>query len=467
MLLLLRWWVLLWSAVVLAGGLQQTLKPPQEAAAFRLQHVLHHGANRYPKLLKRLDVHHGSILARDDGQLSLISEKRQLVQRLAKRGKRDVDAYFQVQRSLRAQSMAVDWTRDEIRAPDIGDIETIHAFAQISSNAYIEIPGAEDWYDLTPQPYNTTDGFGWEDDGLRGHVYTDRTNKTVIIGVKGTSASFFDNSPTGGNDKVNDNLLFSCCCARVSYLWQTVCDCYSGTYSCNQTCLEKSLAKEDRYYLAAINLYYNVSAMYPDSDIWMSGHSLGGAMASLVGITFGLPTITFEAPGDRLAAQRLHLPLPPGMPANESAIWHFGHTADPIYMGVCNGPTSSCWLGGYAMETTCKSGLECTWDTVTDKGWRVSLTNHRINFVISDVIRDYGKPPKCEALPLCVDCFNWNFVDNSTHAEPKPTTSSTSPSKHTMTSASSRPSTTNPGSKPVKKCKHRNFIGWCKHWQDA
>ena len=50
--------------------------------------------------------------------------------------------------------------------------------------------------------------------------------------------------------------------------------------------------------------------MYPDSNIWVIGHSLGGALASLLGITFGAPVVTFEPPGERMAAQRLHLPTP-------------------------------------------------------------------------------------------------------------------------------------------------------------
>ena len=40
------------------------------------------------------------------------------------------------------------------------------------------------------------------------------------------------------------------------------------------------------------------------------GHSLGGALASLVGVTFGVPVVAFEAPAERLAAHRLHLPSP-------------------------------------------------------------------------------------------------------------------------------------------------------------
>ena len=50
--------------------------------------------------------------------------------------------------------------------------------------------------------------------------------------------------------------------------------------------------------------------MYPDADIWITGHSLGGSLASLLGITFGVPVVTFEPPGERMAAQRLHLPSP-------------------------------------------------------------------------------------------------------------------------------------------------------------
>lgn len=45
--------------------------------------------------------------------------------------------------------------------------------------------------------------------------------------------------------------------------------------------------------------------------------------------------MTFEAPPERLAAGRLHLPKPPGMDYKDMNIWHFGHTADPLYMGIC------------------------------------------------------------------------------------------------------------------------------------
>jgi alpha-beta hydrolase superfamily lysophospholipase len=64
------------------------------------------------------------------------------------------------------------------------------------------------------------------------------------------------------------------------------------------------------FYPVGVNLYNNVTYLYPDANIWVIGHSLGGALASLVGVTFGAPVVAFEAPGEKLAATRLHLNLP-------------------------------------------------------------------------------------------------------------------------------------------------------------
>lgn len=58
-------------------------------------------------------------------------------------------------------------------------------------------------------------------------------------------------------------------------------------------------------------------------------------MAALLGLTFGIPTVTFQTPAERLAAQRLHLPSPPAIDYADFPMWHFGHTADPVFMGVC------------------------------------------------------------------------------------------------------------------------------------
>ena len=73
------------------------------------------------------------------------------------------------------------------------------------------------------------------------------------------------------------------------------------------------------------NLYNNVTVMFPHAQIWLTGHSLGGGIAALLGTTFGAPVVAFESPGDQLAATRLHLPTPPGAPGD--GIIHVYHTA--------------------------------------------------------------------------------------------------------------------------------------------
>ena len=306
------------------------------------------------------------------------------------------------------------WTRKDMRVPNVTDKATVISLAEIASNAYIEVPGTEDWITVGSH-WNTTDDFGWNGDGVRGHVWADEKNTTLVIGLKGTTLSIFTAAgQTSPRDKVNDNLLFSCCCARVSYYWSPVCDCFLGANTCNVSCLEAEVQSNTYYYAAALDIYNNVTALYPRAEhVWVVGHSLGGALSSLLALTFGVPCVTFQAPGDLLAAQRLHLPLPPGLPASEALIWHFGHTADPIFMGTCTGPGSACWYGGYALETGCHTGMECVYDTVLDKGWRVNFVTHRIKTVIKDVLKVYNSTPECKPVVGCRDCYQWDWANTS------------------------------------------------------
>lgn len=177
------------------------------------------------------------------------------------------------------------------------------------------------------------------------------------------------------------------------------------------------------------NLYNNVTYMYPDSQIWLAGHSLGGALASLLGATFGVPTVAFEAPGERQAAKRLHLPFPPApasslsSSANDTSIWHslhpvvhIYHTADPIPQGTCTGVRSLCAKGGYALETRCHLGKTILYDTIGRYGWRQTIANHRIAAVIGLLGSDWEetKPvPEAEAETDCVVCFLLSFRTRS------------------------------------------------------
>jgi lipase ATG15 len=111
---------------------------------------------------------------------------------------------------------------------------------------------------------------GWEpdDDGFRGYVFASPDNTTVVLSIKGTSIPFVGGGPTTRKDKLNDNLLFSCCCARVSWSWSTVCGCYRGGQKCDVSCLETALVDESLFYGTGTNLYNNLTYMYPEANIW-------------------------------------------------------------------------------------------------------------------------------------------------------------------------------------------------------
>lgn len=258
-----------------------------------------------------------------------------------------------------------------------------------------------------------------------------------------TVAAVFDGDGTTTNDKINDNLFASCCCAQQGVItWLQVCDCATSAFTCNRTCVVQALLNESRYYSAARNLYTNVSQDYPTSNIWLVGHSLGGAVSSLLGLTYGLPTVTFEAVPEALAAARLGLPQPPDslygahQSRSMTGAYHFGHTADPIYMGACNGGFSFCSMAGYAFESQCHTGQRCVYDVVGDKGWRLSIRTHGIRGVIDNVIKDYDETPECAAEPECQDCYNWNYYDSNNSLPTTTIQTTTSPATKTRTQTS-------------------------------
>lgn len=45
--------------------------------------------------------------------------------------------------------------------------------------------------------------FGWDSDGIRGHVFANTDDSLLIISFKGTSAGLFTGGPTGDKDKQN------------------------------------------------------------------------------------------------------------------------------------------------------------------------------------------------------------------------------------------------------------------------
>lgn len=197
------------------------------------------------------------------------------------------------------------------------------------------------------------------------------------------------------------------------------------------------MCAEQFYLLRREKLVEDLIFLYPTSEIWLVGHSLGGGLASLLGSTFGLPAVAFESPGERLAAERLHLPLP--LPSNGSQIspvpvTHVYHNADPIPQGTCTGFVSPCTQGGFALETRCHLGKSIVYDTVNKLGWKVDVRKHVIKGIITQVLDVEDEWEEGRQVPLareedCIvgpliylvvdelkvsflqDCYKWEFGD--------------------------------------------------------
>lgn len=105
-------------------------------------------------------------------------------------------------------------------------------------------------------------------------------------------------------------MMFSCCCARVDLSWKPICDCYQGHDQCSYSCINGRSNYTDSYYSLANAIFQQIRKDYPDMNLWLTGHSLGGALASLTALRNNHPAIAFEAPGDLMFASRLGL-LPP------------------------------------------------------------------------------------------------------------------------------------------------------------
>ncbi|GJJ70822.1 lipase ATG15 [Entomortierella parvispora] len=415
---------------------QQPHVPLQKPDEFlTLRHVLHRGGHRYPGLSRRLDLSPMDILLTEllTGESLTHRVKVKTTTTLRPRTKDDDqetkegamgwwrkkqkkskaprfrDQGFRSFGLMEDQSFGPEsWRREVIDAPDTTDKETIVQLSKMNYNSYTEVasPG---WYDLEGN-WSVNSTFGWEEDGVRGHVFVSADNSTLIVAIKGTSAAILGGGGgTAARDKINDNLLFSCCCAKVDRTWRGVCNCNTGGYKCDQKCIEDSVNSDDVYYNIAMGILWTVQDMYPETNVWLTGHSLGGGLSSLLGLTFGVPTVTFETPGDRLAAQRLHLPGPPAINWDEFPLFHVGHTADPIFQGVCNGPRSACYYSGFALESKCHTGRTCVYDPVGEDNWKVDIRTHRLFDTIEGVLK-VKDVPVCKQETECVDCGMWQYM---------------------------------------------------------
>jgi lipase ATG15 len=268
---------------------------------------------------------------------------------------------------------------------DLGDYNNIENLARISQIVYNN--HMEDSLDIS-DPNRT----------IKAYLFSNSDMTVNVIGIKGTTV---DLSEVGRNDKRADNIIFSCCYKKAHALDSCNTTWYQD--SCNTTWYQDYVTQEDSYYNVMSNIVEMLrkSIDFDKSFVMFTGHSLGGALATLMGVKYNKPVVTFETPGERNFLEKSGLISDV---YERHDIYHYGHNADIIFTGKCNGLASLCRLAGYIIETTCHVGYVCEYDSKHVLGIPETLYTHKISYVIDNIITRWNKTlPKCE-MRTCEEC---------------------------------------------------------------
>lgn len=246
---------------------------------------------------------------------------------------------------------------------------------------------------------------------VKAYVYANEDDSVNIISFKGTTLHLRHGSDmVGHNDKINDNTFFSCCYYKQVKNLNCKLNENEDENNCKKKCYKETLEDSKNYYNISKNIIDTwLSANNNNKLVIFTGHSLGGALATMMGITYNTYVVTFEAPGEKHYIDLI------GLKYNQSQIekiYHYGHNADIIFTGKCNGKFSWCNLGGYIIETKCHIGNVCEYDVINKLNIKESIFTHKMEYVIDNVIKKWNDTlPLCEIKNNCIECLKWNYIE--------------------------------------------------------
>lgn len=269
------------------------------------------------------------------------------------------------------------------------NFHNIRQLACLSSNAYL-VPGSPDYIETE---FGLVRDISLDNHTVKAVLFNN--GDVNVIAIKGTTvwtqafnehkcpASGYSDpvTPKGrrAGDKYNDNLLFTCC------LTCRECPC---------TCRECYKRQENNYVFILKTIVDSLSEMERKRVIF-TGHSLGGALSSIVAGMYNKIAVAFSSPGDARYIEMAEIRH------NQDQVYHFGHDADPIFTGRCG---TTCNLFGYNIETRCHRGYTCEYPAKKKLGIRESIWNHKMQYIINNILVHWEDDfPECKRTE-CTEC---------------------------------------------------------------
>lgn len=111
-----------------------------------------------------------------------------MMQRLRDRRPSTIDGMLKAKRigGDNVQILDSAWITENTPGPNITDPATVLALAYMTYDAYYFNESSPDWEDIGGG-YNRSLDVGWQSTGLRGHVFTNDDDSSVVLALKGTT----------------------------------------------------------------------------------------------------------------------------------------------------------------------------------------------------------------------------------------------------------------------------------------
>jgi lipase ATG15 len=285
---------------------------------------------------------------------------------------------------------------------------TIKNMMLMSYNAYMEQDNSK-WEKVD---YNLTEDISTSPNDIKGYLFSDETKTHNVVAIKGTSISFIPMflstlNSTIPNDKFNDNLFFSCCFYKESKILNNFCTDDSSKNECKKLCYKESLDIEKNYINMLPIIINNIKKVidFENSNVYFTGHSLGGFLSVLLGLQYDKQVITFDSPGGKHYLDLSGI----NYSSKDNRIYHFGHNADSIMHGHCG---SLCWSLGYNIETKCRVGNSCIYDSKSKLGLSDSIRTHQLSYLMKNILPHLENDfPECIYHEECAEnCDKWTYI---------------------------------------------------------